>query len=164
MHLGYMLEQSATTADPVGYTQALSFYNKACSLGNALGCNNAGQLYVDGTGTPVDRAKAEALFDQACTMKSSIGCSNLGIILTNFDVPHQGQVRRAFAAFTSGCNYGYMAACHNLAWSHRRGVGTFRNPERALALYQQACDKGFGPSCAHLAQQRPITPRPRVAP
>ena len=54
--------------------KALDFYEKACDLGNGLGCNNAGVLYV----SKQQYAKARKLYEKGCGLDNGTACLNLG--------------------------------------------------------------------------------------
>jgi TPR repeat protein len=56
------------------------FYEKACELGNAGGCNNLGVLYIDGLGVNQDYIKAAELFKKACDMGLELGCEKYVIL------------------------------------------------------------------------------------
>jgi hypothetical protein len=50
-----------------------------------------------------------------------------------------------------GCELGFAASCHSLAFMYERGVGVDENEPRAAALYEKACDLNHGRACFNLA-------------
>ncbi len=53
-------------------------------------------------------------------------------------------------ALAKGCDAGAVIACSNLGVAYERGIGVARDPDRAHALYEQACSGGWQGACAHL--------------
>jgi TPR repeat protein len=61
----------------VDQAAALRFYEKACALANAKGCEYAGTRYVKGEGTAKDAVKGKALLQKACDAGSNQACTAL---------------------------------------------------------------------------------------
>lgn len=59
--------------------KATALYAKACNLGNALGCDLAGEEVL-GDIPPKDYVQARTFFIRGCILKSSDACENLGLI------------------------------------------------------------------------------------
>jgi hypothetical protein len=53
------------------------FYEKACALGDADSCGNAGAIYFDGMGVPKDAAKGVLLSKRACELGDKQSCAFL---------------------------------------------------------------------------------------
>jgi hypothetical protein len=58
-----------------------------------------------------------------------------------------GQPGDAAPWYARACERGYASACYELAVLHENGLGVARNPERAFALYKQACTGGDTRGC-----------------
>lgn len=66
---------------PKDYEKAAEFYQRACDLDGAIGCNILASNYRDGTeGMPQDYEKANSLFLKSCDAQHKMGCYELGIM------------------------------------------------------------------------------------
>jgi TPR repeat protein len=55
---------------------ALEYYEKACELKDAIGCNNLGGFYEGGYGTAADTFRAQLYFERACKLGREESCAN----------------------------------------------------------------------------------------
>jgi TPR repeat protein len=91
---------------------AIAWYEHACDLGNAVGCESAGRMY-EFHSEPKDYAKAAALYQKSCEVGWQGGCANWAILLEN----GQGTTRdlaKARELFTGACKAGAGLACDRL--------------------------------------------------
>ncbi len=144
--LDYQYGRKGRTADP---RAALSYYLKACQLGDGAGCTNLGFLYESATGAERDLARAATLYQSGCDARNALGCNNLGVL---YDAGRGVAKDRAMAArlFRKGCAIGDHRACNNLALAYELGSGVKKNHAAAAAFYRKACDGGYAQGCESL--------------
>ena len=65
----------------------------------------------------------------------------------------QGRFTEARQLLERACSAGDMESCNQLAFFYERGKGTERNPSRALALFQKACEGKSANACVNLASR-----------
>lgn len=63
--------------------KALPLFEKAADLNNMKACVNAGDCYVDGSGTEIDYKKALEYYKKAADLGSKDGCDKVGDMYTN---------------------------------------------------------------------------------
>jgi len=68
------------TIGHVDMPKAISFYEKACGLGDMNSCNNMGAFYENGIVVKKDLNRAIELYAKACNSGDASSCSNLGHI------------------------------------------------------------------------------------
>jgi TPR repeat protein len=95
---------------------AIAWYEHACSLGNAVGCESAGRMYEFHV-EPKDFEKAAALYKKSCDVGWQGGCANYAIMLEN----GRGTAKdlgKARELYSGACKAGAGLACDRL-----RGLG-----------------------------------------
>jgi len=98
-------------ADPNG---ALAFFEKACGLGVAESCLNAGMLHVNHKAKDTDKEKGIQYLQQGCDKNNSHSCFYLsGIHMTEKDMV------KARHYSEKACSFGNMYACVNLSQMYR---------------------------------------------
>lgn len=128
--------------------QALSFYERACTLGHPAGCFNAGVMHaLDGTHRQ-DETLAASYWDQACSDGYPAACSNLGLLRARDRAPAERE--RAVSLLGRACAGGDPVGCLNAAVVLRRAGGATAEPEVGHLL-DLACDGDVANACLELA-------------
>jgi TPR repeat protein len=124
-------------SDAASQSRATELYERACNGGDAAGCYSLGlqyeyRKYEHGTDNADDEARAEELLQRACNMGNADGCSSLDLRRTQ---------ARAVSLDQRKCDEGDPIGCVALATAYGSGNGVLMDKARALALYQQACER-----------------------
>ena len=126
------------------FEHAASLYQRACSLGEALGCANFGHLLENGEGVARDVARARALYADACRSGEPYGCLH-------------GEMTDSHGGLDSwqrACDRGDARACTFVGIVYEDGPDGFhRDKERSLRALERACKLGDRRGCA-LASRR----------
>ncbi|MDD5051562.1 MAG: tetratricopeptide repeat protein [Sulfuricurvum sp.] len=70
----------------------------------------------------------------------------------SFSALLKGDMKNAIPYLTKSCNNGTgPLSCDALAGCYRNGNGIEKDANKAIKLYQSACEKNYGPSCYALA-------------
>jgi TPR repeat protein len=105
-------------------------------------------------GLPKDPVHAVALFQMACDMGNAAGCSSFGVMYTRAP----GFLKSRLAPLSCNSSPATLAtrpAANNLGSSYAHGDGGLpKDPVRALALYQKACDGRIAAACVQLRYAR----------
>ncbi|XP_059483378.1 cytochrome c oxidase assembly factor 7 homolog [Neocloeon triangulifer] len=110
-------------ADPNG---ALTFFEKACGLGVAESCLNAGLIHVNSKAKETVREKGLDLLKKGCDGNNHHSCFYLsGIHLHEKNMPEARQFSER------ACSLGNMYACANLSQMYRKGDGGEKSEEKA---------------------------------
>lgn len=92
------------------YGRALPYFKKACDLGYADSCAEAGSAYYDGLGTEKDFKLAKRYNEKACEMQSSDGCFELGRMYSRGEgVPKNPA--KAEELYGKACDLGDLMGC-----------------------------------------------------
>jgi TPR repeat protein/serine/threonine protein kinase len=165
---------------PRDTARAAALYRKACDDRVPEGCQNLGQLHQRGDGVHLDPTRAFGLFRQACDLGYAVGCRTAGeAFAAGLGVPPSDA--QAVELFTRGCEPSPgvspdQDSCAWLAACLRDGKGVARDPDRARALLERACQQGAtlgcvggrpnpapAPSTASSAPRRPpLTAAPHI--
>ena len=62
-----LFSHAAADSVDADFSQAASYYDLACTGGDAEGCYELARLYDAGSGVPKDADRARAFFEKACT-------------------------------------------------------------------------------------------------
>lgn len=137
---------------------AVGFFGRACELGHASGCAQAGAAYRFGSGVPADNARGLELYRRACTLGSVTACTDLGMLYTDGEVVPKDAAQAAnwyrLAARWRrvACASGSAPDCAQLAEMLLNGEGAARDPQQAAVLFQKACDGNYPHACYGLAE------------
>lgn len=86
--------------------RAISFFESACELKNAMGCLHAGRLQLEENQVP----KAKNNFIKACKLKDSSACYGVGMIASGL-YGGQENLREAKTQFQLACGMGLIDGC-----------------------------------------------------
>jgi TPR repeat protein len=95
--------------------RALPLYQKACDLGDSIGCEALGTFFKNGFGTAPDPALATKAFQRSCDLGRGVGCYELVDHLTS----QKADPERIKAALVRGCT---------LDWAQQRCTGVIPRP------------------------------------
>lgn len=143
LDLGYMYLYGANGVN-IDYKAALSYYQQAAELGNAIAYNNLGSLYFNGIGTEVDQKKAISYFEKASQAGSADAAVSLAIIYLR-DVD-KGDVSDTFKKVKDLL---LMAQDKNLTakylsgYAYKNGIIFNKDMKKAFLLIKEAADEGY---------------------
>jgi uncharacterized protein len=142
--LGYTRGRDGYTRSPARASQA---YERGCTLGQRVACNNLGDAYEYGNGVRRDLAHAAELYERACRGGEPLGCANLGHLVENGEGLAR-DVPRARTLYRDACVAGDNYACIHQLMSAVESPATPAEAQRALERWQRACDAKSGRACA----------------
>lgn len=103
----------ALTRGAGDHDASFTWLERACELGDPLGCTNLGYRYSLGKGVGRDERKARALYEQACDAQEMNGCNNLAYYFSGGRGGPQDDAR-AVELHREACDGGYAEACQAL--------------------------------------------------
>lgn len=149
--------------------QARLYYQKACDLGFAEGCEGLGYTMNEknlcsdesvvhfekacamdktgeicggiGTSCEIVENYKQALrfFAKACDLKYANACKDKGVLLLY--LYDTQYTKEALEFFNKGCEFGYFGSCEYLAVLYKEGIyGVKQDLDRAKKYYQKSCD------------------------
>gem|GEM_PF-37207 len=135
-----------TLADDPAFPAAAQRYAKACDLGYAKSCHNAGVVYfTGGFGLAADPAKATSFFERGCDGGLVDSCYNAGVAYDKgLGAPQDRD--QAEKLYTKSCELGYGDACNNLGYLYV-SKGDLRGFSKGLGWVKKGCDAGNKKSC-----------------
>ncbi len=149
--LGRMKLWGIETDGESDVASARGLFQRACAGGDGEGCARHALLTLLGEGAPRDEAAGMAELQAACEKYPRVAC---GIAATGLDedahrrgVEPEQELMALFAQ--RGCDAADARSCELLGDAFHKGAGVSRDPSRAFALYQRACEAGNGTACAN---------------
>jgi TPR repeat protein len=132
----------------------------SCTDGELAACAVLGEYYAQGLAAPADDAKAAATYQKACDRGGRRACMLLGnAYIAGKGVPKEPG--RGGSLLAQACEAGEQDACRdacdNLGDAPRcLRVGVLsatggKDPHRAAAYYEKACDRGHPLGCKELS-------------
>lgn len=126
-------------------------YEKGCSAGSSLACNNLATLYAEGqAGVEQNPELAQERFKKACDAGDPVACNNAGIVAGGFIAsPRVGP--RGEIIYKLRCAGPFKVGC--AAWGDSvRTVppGTPQDLASAGAAFERACKMGAHVACVNL--------------
>ena len=130
---------------------SVSYYDKACQLGNETGCVGRAKALIEGNGIEQNIEKGLTLIKTNCSTKKVAGCTMMG------DFHHQGKyqlkhsLKIAYQMYGLGCNGGNQDAC--VSQAKMLLANKVIKPDKALArdLLNKACKENQIEGCHQLA-------------
>ncbi len=120
-----------------------------CDAGDYLDCQELGKAYGEGDGAGQDLAKALSFFIRSCEAKGRWACGMAGSYLASGRGVAAADPARAAGWFERGCGEGHGWSCNRLGEMARDGEGVPKDPKRALALFEKACQAKEETGCAN---------------
>ncbi|MBM1690704.1 tetratricopeptide repeat protein [Sulfitobacter geojensis] len=130
------------------FYDAISFYQRACDGNFFSACKLTGQLMQEHTFSDYSFEDIRELYVRACMKGDAEGCTLAGqlMVLNGFDGGEHEEVSIA-KLFADGCSGGHLGGCVELGKRYNLGLGVDRDPERALSIFVDACNKGDVEAC-----------------
>ena len=124
---------AACTALAKAHDDDIVLLRQACDLGDGEGCFMLGLKLGNGK-------EGAAAYEQACDDGNPLACTNLGFIYQSFDVD---AARRLYKRACDGsrCSGRNNLGCVNLGRLYRDGIGVKADPERAIGIFREVCDR-----------------------
>ena len=143
--------QTGLDKSPPDHGLAIAFYERACALGRARSCSQAGACFEEGNGVEKDTQVAAAFYNRACNLKDGKSCWDLARLYQDGNgVPKI--ITHAMVLVDRGCGFKDGDSCKSLGDFYRDGICVEQNSDRALDYYRLACEVGHGPECFSLGQ------------
>jgi TPR repeat protein len=138
-----LLYRSELGMGPRDGARADALFERACSLGEPLGCYNHGRARARGEGVVRDLRVAFAAYQRACTAGLWVACNNWAEMML---APEFGSdLAKAMPVLESACNGGDGLACGNLGM-----LVESTDAVRAVGLFRKSCVQGGQYGCMKL--------------
>lgn len=132
--------------------RSIALYRQACAGGLKMACGDEGWALLFGVGTAVDDALAVKRLKAGCDADYSNACINLGWAYENGRASSVNGVAAA-QYYRRACELDNMQGCGNLGLLFGDGrAGAPKNVEEAIRLHRKACDGNWARSCDDLAR------------
>ncbi len=156
-HYGNALEQC--TFD---LKKTVEFSKKGCNLGNGQACYNYAFLLRSGEGIKKDIEKSFEYFEKACDYEDGNGCMMLAInkYLSDERVKDKN-IDKGFNLLKVACQFDSIEGCYNLGVMYRDGLGTTKNDEEALKLFNYVCLTANDRGCSAAGELSVTSPTQR---
>ncbi len=100
-----------------------------------------------------DEAAALVLYGRACEAGDGVGCWYQGNLVAQSESSDaETSATSAATLYTRGCELDHNNSCVALAFAHVHGHGVARDLDRAITLFEKACE--LGTACAHIEHYR----------
>lgn len=130
---------------PLDLSRSIGAFNKADVLHSVEAAFYLAEAHRTGLGTPVNVERARFFFERACSGDYEPACYDLGILLTQGEVPVDGET--AGRAFMASCGMGNAAACLNVGSLIEHGLYTPPEPHTIASLKARACELAPEDAC-----------------
>jgi TPR repeat protein len=155
--------------------RAMELSERGCEGGNSTGCENLGLGYLKGIGRTENHAQAARFLLRACDGGSGEACHYLArltaeepALKAEVERDHKGfpllheracvagnapsceALRAAAESQQALCVEGNATACSLIGHMFLHGYGVPQDPNRAVALFERACNGGVALSCVGL--------------
>lgn len=129
-------------------TEKQDAFLRACQLGIAVACTNAGAGIWIGTSNEVTLGCAMRFFEAACEAGETLGCGMTGRLRAELAKTDE-QRSQARLYFESVCAKHGGGSCRMFAFHLDRGELGARDESLVRELMQRACDTGDDEACGH---------------
>ena len=141
---------------PEDLARAVTFHERSCAGGYALGCTQLGNAYTSGLDpeVPWDPQRALAAYERGCSAGDPGGCTIVAKTLEGAsDIPESvvarvpRDLKRAASLYQKACDMAELPSCLRLAEMYEAGLGVRKDAARAARLYARACEGGVTDAC-----------------
>lgn len=129
-------------------------WGTVCEGGAGAACLHLAGLFVEGRLVPSDEAEAVRWFGAACDQGAAEGCARMALAHTEGRGGLPVSAVAADSARERACVLGDGLACVTLAGQWIDGRGGPRQPEKAVALLTDACERNLAQPCGVLGLLR----------
>ena len=93
------------------FETARTYFEQACSGGDAVSCFNIAQMFYAGEGGSVDQKSARSRFKQSCDGGYAVGCYNYAVMLQQGQgaFAKKKEPLKALQYYKKSCDLGYNA-------------------------------------------------------
>lgn len=131
------------------------YLDKACNLGRAFSCVEAGKIIMSGfnikeTGSKRDIAAKR--FERGCDLLKASSCLLLAKIYVDETSPEALDYTKAREFYFKACNLADRDACSLLGEMYAAGHGGELDLNKAADLYLMSCDMNDGDGCTFLGR------------
>ncbi|EPB3104077.1 tetratricopeptide repeat protein, partial [Campylobacter jejuni] len=120
--------------------EALLAFNKACTLGESLSCNNIALFYEK----EKDGQMASSFYKRSCDLKNARACYQLGSLYDKGELV-KASVKSALAFYSKSCTLGFSESCYLLG---RYNQLEKQDLTKAKRYFGMACDQKHQEACA----------------
>ena len=142
----YSRERNGVRLD---FSKARIYYEKACSMNVAKGCDSLGYLYIMARGVKQDYSQAKTYFEKACDLNNGSGCYHLGS-LYNGGYGVKQDYRKANTYYEKACSLNEVGGCDGMGGSYYSGEGVKQDYSKASTYWEKACNLGSDTGCLNL--------------
>jgi uncharacterized protein len=114
--------------------QAVSYYLKACDLGENRGCTYAAAYFKSGNSIKKDEVRAIGLYKKACDRKGMEGCLGAGSLYKG-----KKDYVNSVMYFRQACNLGNDMSCSKIGYWYKQGRYLPKDPSKAAKFLAKAC-------------------------
>src|SRR5438034_1478830 len=141
-----------------------------CDSGKAVACSQLAAAYKNGAGVRKDVVQSALFYIKGCALgdEDTHDCYDAGFMLARSEKTKGDaeKIDAAFAQWVKSCGEGNVADCNYVGLINQMGLRRAKNPEKAGAAYEKACDGGIVSACAAAASiYHDLEPRdaPKIA-
>jgi uncharacterized membrane protein len=147
-------QQACLEGRPGATRGLLALLKASASEGSSAAMNELGMVYLEGKYVEQDKEAALRHFAKACKMGSVAGSANVAtVFLQSPSAPSSPLVELAFDQLEQACRAGADGPLYYLvARAYETGRARPQDSERALALYDQGCERGNTEACRSLTR------------
>lgn len=127
----------------------LRYYDRACVLGEIIGCANQGDVLRRRAGQG-DFVAARAPLGKACDAKDAISCNLLGLMNQQGEGGPVDWIEAA-RLYRAACDGNNAAGCANLGFIYLNGNGVAKDDVMARTLHEKGCTLGSSSGCNSFA-------------
>jgi hypothetical protein len=156
------------------YARAAVIYKRACDGGSVYGCGNLAALFEEGKAKPAaGEPGAAALYRAGCDRDHKLSCLRLASMTARGDGVDKDEARAkalldkvsqpSVVKRMNSCCEDSPDCCSAAGFACAHGLGTDKDPKRAVELLRKGCDGGDSWGCARL-KELPPPPKEAAAP
>jgi hypothetical protein len=128
------------------YSDAITFFSKACDLDYSKGCTGLSSLYIEELGVKRDFTKITVLSNKACQLKDGQGCFDMAFMFEH-GYGKKKDLKKAKYFYIDSCNYGNKKGCYNLGLLSGLLAEDLSDVQMSVKYYRLACEYGSPRGC-----------------
>jgi TPR repeat protein len=144
------LYRSSRYGVSTNFTEALKYFDRACSSRVESACDAKADMYAAGQGVAPNPTEAARIRKESCDRGNTIGCRNLAKMYRDgIGVPKKDPAMAA-TLHDKACLMRSNADCYELALMYDKGEGVKAEGKKVAELFQRACAFGNYEACANM--------------